>query len=153
MLIYATTTDLVPAWLPTAPANAAALLRRASNMVQEATLVDRYFVYPIPQGQTPPATAPAGTATGAPSDPLIAQAFNDAVCQQVTEWVNASINPDAGLVGQPEIIQSQMVPGGSVTYDTTESSAWLAAAVHDLCPASVTILRNAGLMTGRPEYM
>ncbi|KZM68133.1 hypothetical protein [Nocardia terpenica] len=158
MLIYATAVDLTashadgtPPWLPSTPATAGLLLRHASNLVTRATRLDRYFTYPLPAGGAPPASAPAGTDTGKPSDPAVSQAFCDATCQQVVFWVTAGINPDAQLTGQPRFISSQTVPGSSVSYDTSSSAQWLETAVTELCDASVDILRNAGLMTLRTE--
>ena len=159
MLIYAQPADLTaphadgsPPWLPTVPANAGQLIRRASQMITKATRLDRYYTYPIPVGGTIPTSAPAGTDTGKPSDPLVSQAFNDACCEQVVFWTTAGIDPVAGVAGQPLIVTAQAAPaGGSVTYQTSRSAEWLEAAVNELCEAAVDTLRNAGLRTLVPE--
>lgn len=156
MLIYATSTDLTAGgWLSSSqlPANVSALLRQASEMVRFATRTDRYYVYPLGPGDAIPSSAPAGTDAGKPTDPVLSQAFNDAVCQQVTYWVNAAINPDAGLAGLEPVVHSQTVPGGSVTYSVAMTQQWQEQAINDLCQASVVILRNAGLCGNRPNLM
>lgn len=157
MLVYATVSDLTTVspttgiqWMGTAPVNAAALIRRASDLVTEATEQDTYYTYPLPAGQTPPSSAPCGTNPGMPVLPYQAQAFNDAVCQQVVEWATPGVNPDAGLVGQPQVVGQQSASGGSVTYLADESQEWQRQSVETLCKASLRILRMAGLAVNRP---
>lgn len=156
MLIYATATDLVAnGWLTQdrIPAGVAGLLRQASNMVRFATRTDMYYVYPLNAGDPVPATAPAGRDAGKPQLPLYSQAMNDATCQQVTFWVEAAINPDAGLAGLSPVIATQSVPGGAVTYEVAMTQQWQAEAVEGLCEAAMVILRNAGLAVNRPLLM
>jgi len=156
MLLYATSADLVSnGWLTSGqiPDNVAALLRQASDMVRFATRTDRYFVYPVPAGEAVPASAPAGTDAGKPRDPLYSAAFNAATCQQVTFWVQAKINPDAGLAGLAQIVTTQSVPGGAVTYETALTQQWQQDAIEGLCQAAVVILRDAGLTVNRPNVM
>ncbi|WP_327139325.1 hypothetical protein [Nocardia sp. NBC_01327] len=157
MLVYAQVSDLTTMsattgiqWMSVAPANAGALIRRASNLVTEATEQDTYYTYPIPAAQTAPSSAPCGTTAGMPVLPYQAQAFVDAVCQQVVEWSTAAVNPDAGLVGQPEVIGQQSVPGGAVTYIAEQTQQWQKDSVECLCSASLRILRLAGLAVNRP---
>lgn len=156
MLIYATATDLVAnGWLTQQqlPANVGALLRQASVMVRFATRTDQYYVYPLNQGDPVPASAPAGTDAGKPQLPLYSHAMNDTVCQQVTFWTEAAINPDAGLAGLAPVVSTQTVPGGSVTYEVAMTQGWQAEAVEGLCEAAVLILRTAGLALNRPLLM
>ncbi|WP_405137524.1 hypothetical protein [Nocardia sp. NBC_01388] len=157
MLVYAQVSDLTTVsattgiqWMSTAPANAAALIRRASDLVDEATEQDTYYTYPLPTGQAEPSSAPCGRAAGMPVLPYQAQAFNDAVCQQVVEWSTGGVDPDAGLVGQPQVIGQQSVPGGAVTYIADQTQQWQRDSVECLCRASLRILRMAGLALNRP---
>ncbi|MFJ4653861.1 hypothetical protein ACIP5Y_21550 [Nocardia sp. NPDC088792] len=157
MLVYAQVSDLTSVspttgiqWMSAAPANAAALIRRASNLVTEATEQDTYYAYPLPAGQIAPDIAPCGTAQGMPVLPYQAQAFQDATCQQVVEWATAGVDPDAGLIGQPQVIGQQSVPGGAVTYVADQTQDWQQMSVDCLCAASWRILRNAGLAINRP---
>ncbi|MGW5267251.1 hypothetical protein ACWEQ4_01240 [Rhodococcus sp. NPDC003994] len=134
--MYAAAADLSPLWLSTVPDDAPRLIRAASTRVREATKFDLY------------ATTPAGL----PSDPAVAEAFRDAVCQQVAEWTLAKVDPDAGVAGQPLVVASQSVDGASVSYVTGDSQKQLAAAVGSLSPAARTILRNAGLGSRNPGH-
>jgi hypothetical protein len=156
VLIYATATDLVAnGWVsqPQLPGNVNALLRQASNMVRFACRTDRYYTYPLNEGDPVPSSAPAGMDAGKPSNPLYSQAMNDAVCQQVAFWVEAVINPDAGLAGLAPVVTTQTVPGGSVTYEVAMTQEWQQEAVEGLCEAAIVILRNAGLTGNRPNLM
>ncbi len=154
MLVYAVPADLVNnAWCETAPSNAAALLRAASQLVTRATRLDMYNVYPVPTGTTNPVSTAAGTAVGSPYDPTVAQAFNDATCQQALFWSLNGINPDAGYIGQSPIVASQSVEDGSVTYAQGQTQDWLKLAVTTLCDAACDILRNAGLVSEQPSLL
>ncbi|MBF6332380.1 hypothetical protein [Nocardia transvalensis] len=137
MLIYAAPGDLVPDWLATVPDDVAVLIRYASIRVTTAT---RLAVY--------------GTdSTGKPTDPDVRTAMRDAVCAQVAEWVTAHINPVAGPAGQPPVISSQSVPGGSVTYATGSTQQQITTAVTGLCDTAYRILLTAGLITTAPRML
>lgn len=156
MLIYATISDLTALdpvtgmqWMSAAPSNAAALIRNASLKVSDSTQCDLYNVYPVPQGYPIPTSAPCGTAVGMPRDVPIAQAFHDAVCQQVLFWASNGVDPDAGVHGQAALVSANSSDGDQATYDTTRSPQWLEDAVNNLCPDSQRILQDAGLMSGK----
>ncbi|SLG40346.1 Uncharacterised protein [Mycobacteroides abscessus subsp. abscessus] len=137
MLIYATDADLLDGWLTVLPDDAAALLRRASLLVDEAVRMDCYDT----------------DAADAPTDPRVAAAFRDATCQQVVEWVAAGLDPDAGAVGQAPQVVSQSTEGDSVTYAPRPTPAEIAAATDYLCRASLLILRAAGLGSRVPRVL
>ncbi|NKZ86549.1 hypothetical protein GS982_31795 [Rhodococcus hoagii] len=120
MLAYAVPADLVPLWLDDEPKGAHRLIRAASALVREATLLARYDADPV---------------TELPTAPKVVAAFRDATCSQVAMWANAKIDPDAGAAGQEPIVASQTVPGGSVTYATGQSQQQAAAAATSCTPA------------------
>lgn len=138
MLAYAEPGDLVPVWLDDEPKGAFRLIRAASALVREATLLARYDADPV---------------TELPTSSRVAAAFRDATCSQVAMWANAKIDPDAGAAGQAPIVASQTVPGGSVTYATGQSQQQAAAAATKLHPGAWTILRNAGLLSAQPSLL
>ncbi len=138
ILVHATPDDLVDGdWFESVPVGAASLLRSASILVSKATRHDRYD------------TTPAG----APSDPTIAEAFRDATCQQVTEWIAAKVDPNKGAFGQDLQIGSQSVPGGSVTYAGQATVEQRAKAATQLSELAFDVLTNAGLGTRAPRYL
>ncbi|NKS58892.1 hypothetical protein GS504_15645 [Rhodococcus hoagii] len=135
MLIYATREDLGE-WLNPVPdeQNAKALLREASALVRKATRADRYE--PTPAGM--------------PADAFIRDAFRDATCAQVSEWVTAELDPVAGLAGQELQEVASSIAGGSVTLDASGQAEARARALTELCPRGVDILRNEGLGNAHP---
>lgn len=138
MRTYATPADIAE-WigLETPPDNAPQLIRHASSLVEAATRLDRYNT----------------DADGKPTQYEIAQAFRDAVCQQVEVWHANGIDPAKGAAGQIGQIQSQSVPGGSVTYAGALTAAEIGAAATSLSEAAAHTLRNAGLGRGQVVYL
>lgn len=135
--VFATGQDLVAGdWLPEAPANAGSLIRSASVLVTDATRLDVFEV-----------------TGGLPADPQIAEAFRDAVCQQVVVWSSSGIDPAKGEFGQAPQVASESVPGGSVTYTGLPKAEDRIKAAAELCAASKLILRNAGLRSGTPRLL
>lgn len=135
MRIYAEPDDLVPDWVSTPPANAKALIRAASIMVERATRLDRYDV----------------DKDGYPTEPAVKAAFRDACLSQVALWHTAGLNPAGGVVGQAPQITSQSVPGGSVSYAQPLGAEQLGQAATTLSAEALNILRSAGL--GRTEVV
>lgn len=138
VIVYATPADLVPGWLPVEPPNALSLIRAASILARDETALARYD---------------ADERTGLPTAPKIIAAFQDAVCQQVSAWAAAKVDPDAGIAGQEKEVASESVPGGSVTYRQTVTPEQRAALLENLCPLSRKILRSAGLMSKIPTVL
>lgn len=137
ILIFATAADLVAGdWLDDLPLNAGRLIRSASVLVSTATRLDVYDV----------------TDDGLPSAPGTAAAFRDAVCQQVTEWAGAGIDPLKGGFGQAPKVSSQSVDGGSVGYTGYATVEQIAKAATSLSESARQILRNAGLASGIPRH-
>lgn len=138
MRLYATPGD-VAEWLSleTPPDNALSLIRHASSLVEAATRLDRYNV----------------DVDGKPTEMRVAEAFRDAVCQQVEMWHRNSMEPGAGFAGQTGQIQSQSVPGGSVSYAGALTAAEMGAAATSLSDAAIQTLRNAGLGRGQVIYL
>lgn len=137
ILIFATASDLVAGdWLDVAPTNAGRLIRSASVLVTAATRLDRYDT----------------DDAGLPSAPSVADTFRDAVCQQVTEWVGAGIDPLKGGFGQAPRVSSQSVDGGSVGYTGYANVEQIAKAATSLSDSARQILRNEGLASRSPGY-
>ena len=137
ILIFATPADLVSGdWLDDVPAKAGRLIRSASVLVTAATRLDRYDT----------------DGAGLPSSPSVAGTFRDAVCQQVTEWVGAGIDPLKGGFGQAPRVASQSVTGGSVGYTGHASVEQIAKAATSLSDSALQILRNEGLASRVPGY-
>lgn len=138
MRLYATPGDIAD-WigLETPPDNAQSLIRDASLLVESATRLDRY--------QT--------DIDGKPTEFNVAQAFRDATCAQVALWHANGMNPSKGFAGQTGQVQSQSVPGGSVSYAGALTATEMGAAVTSLCDAAIHILRNAGLGKGQAIYL
>lgn len=138
VLLYATPDDLTEGeWVDPLPERPKALIRRASQLVDDACELDRY----------------ATDADEYPTDPRVRTAFRDAVCQQVSQWVEAKINPLAGATGQAPQIASQSTEGDSVTYASLPTVADIARQVDTLCSASLSILRAAGLASRTPRML
>lgn len=119
-----------------APANIAALLRSASNMVRRDTRVAIYDV---------------DTDGAATDDDLIA-ALRDATCAQAAAWAALGINPLSGgvVTTSTGVVSSKSLDGASISYAGAASAAEAqAAATTSLVPDAVQILRDAGLLDGR----
>lgn len=138
MRLYATPGD-VAEWigLDTPPDNAKTLIRHASLLVESATRLDRYNV----------------DMDGKPTEYKVAEAFRDATCEQVALWHANDMNPAKGFAGQTGQVQSQSVPGGSVSYSGALSAAEMGAAVTSLSDSAIHILKNAGLGKGQVTYL
>ena len=133
MLIFATAAD-VEKWTgePLDGANIDGLLRRASAMVQRAVRAARFAVTPA----------------GMPEDPDVAEALRDAVCEQVTVWMESDINP-AVVASSAAPVAASSIGDASINYgDSTSSNAAKDAASAELHPAAFDILANAGLTGG-----
>ena len=115
------------------PDDADALIQAASLLVSRETRAALYDVDPA----------------GMPTDPDVIDAFAEAVCVQVREWVQAGLNPNAGYVGtQAEVAKSSM-DGASVEF-TTKDAESVRLALSSLCPMAVAVLSDAGLVGGLP---
>ena len=135
MLVYATSSDLAAWTSPTpAPSNAASLLRSASILIREATLT---ITYPV-------------DANGAPTDPAMIRAFNDATCSQAAHWAGANIDPTSYGIPQAGILREKAIGSARLGYDTAGASSVTItqakmAAATSLCAEAVMILQQAGL--------
>lgn len=140
MLIYATDADLtdgdVP-WLPSTPANSGSLLRSASLLVAESTAGSLY----------------CADDTGLPTDSIVLDAFTQATCAQVAQWVALGMDPlNLGLDASAPV-RTKALDGASIGYDTsvTTSAQALAArqaAATELCSQAIQILREVRLLPG-----
>lgn len=127
MLVYATSDELAD-HVAEIPDNADQLLKRASIMVRNATRFDLYDTLP----------------SGMPEDLDVIDAFREATCAQVAEWVANDVDPVAGEAGVQAGVASSSIAGGSVSYDL--SHAELArASVGKLSSYALDILRAEGL--------
>ena len=136
MLVHATASDLT-AWTgTTAPANATALLRSASLLVDEATVTAVY------------ATDDTGKAT----DTTVLGALRDATCAQAAAWAALGVDPVAGPAQQGATpVSSKTLGSGSVSYDTSAAASVTvqtarARAVTELADDARRILAAAGLL-------
>lgn len=109
------------------------LIRRASSMVQRAVRSARFEVTPA----------------GMPEDPEIMDALRDAVCEQVTVWVENDITPSKveATVSQ---VTSTSIGDASIGMSGAESAAAKDAVANELCGAAFDILAIAGLIGGYP---
>lgn len=131
-LVYATATD-VEAVLDTAPDDVDRLITIASRWVRSATRAALYDTTP----------------TGHPSDEDIAEAFRDAVVEQVAAWVNTGIRPDDGATGATQgVVATRTMRSVSVQYAVhAESAKDRVKVATTLCAASRGILADAGLLS------
>lgn len=134
---FANAADLA-AWTgAAAPANATALLRKATSMILSATKLAIYAT---------------DTDTGLPSDPKILQCMNDAACIQAAALSALAINPLAGGVQQGGISSSKKIGTASITTAGAEqTAAALAAAATSLVPDALEKLRQQNLISYWPS--
>ena len=135
MLVFARPDDVV-AWAGYTfdkDVNLQPLIRRASSMVQRAVRSARFEVNPA----------------GMPEDPVIVDALRDAVCEQVTVWVENDISPTE-IQSAAGGVTSSSIGDASVSYSTVEASQVKDQAANELCDAALDILANAGLIGGWP---
>ena len=109
------------------------LIRRASSMVQRAVRSARFEVTPA----------------GMPEDPDVMDALRDAVCEQVTVWVENDINPTV-IQGASSAVTSSSIGDASVSYSSVDAAQVKDQAASELCDAALDILANAGLIGGWP---
>ena len=133
MLIFATDAD-VEKWMgePLDGRSVDALLRRASSLVQRAVRSARFAVNPA----------------GTPTDPDIEEALRDAVCEQVTVWLENDVNPvEVASAAAP--VAASSIGDASINYgDSSASNAAKDNVATELHPAAFDILANAGLTGG-----
>lgn len=135
MRIYATAAD-VQEWTGQAPPdNVVPLLRSASALVEEATML---AVYSVDQFGLPRRTADG-------------DAFRDATCAQVAYWAANKLDPNTGGLDElaVKVASSKSIKGASVSYDAADSARAKQArvdALSSLCAGAFQILRNAGLI-------
>lgn len=133
MLVFAQPDDVV-AWAGYTfdkDVNLQPLIRRASSMVQRAVRSARFEVTPA----------------GMPEDPDVMDALRDAVCEQVTVWVENDINPTV-IQGASSAVTSSSIGDASVSYSSVDAAQVKDQAASELCDAAVDILANAGLIGG-----
>ena len=109
------------------------LIRRASSMVQRAVRSARFEVNPA----------------GMPEDPVIVDALRDAVCEQVTVWVENDISPTV-IASASGGVTSSSIGDASVSYSSVDAAQVKDQAANELCDAALDILANAGLIGGWP---
>ena len=133
MLIFATDAD-VEKWMgePLDGRSVDSLLRRASSLVQRAVRSARFAVTPA----------------GMPTDPDIEDALRDAVCEQVTVWLENDVNPvEVASAAAP--VAASSIGDASINYgDSSASNAAKDSISTELHPAAFDILANAGLTGG-----
>ena len=135
MRIYATTSDLTE-WMDPKPipANAASLLRSASNLVRSETKTAFY----------------ATNTAGEPTHPDIVEAFRDAVCAQAQFWADMKVDPSLGAAGVAPLAAAKSIGGASIQYSTYVSTAEARAnAAGVLGPDAFYALEQAGLLSGQ----
>ena len=135
MLVFAQPDDVV-AWAGYTfdkDVNLQPLIRRASSMVQRAVRSARFEVTPA----------------GMPEDPEVMDALRDAVCEQVTVWVENDINPTV-IQGASSAVTSSSIGDASVSYSSVDAAQVKDQAANQLCDAALDILANAGLIGGWP---
>lgn len=129
-LTYATTADLETyTGQPTTltPEQAGRYLALASALVRRATRAAAYDT----------------DATGAPTDPDVADAFRDAVCAQVAYWEGHDVDPTMGRAGVKGPVISSSILSGSVTRALPSGAADdQAASVDQLVPEAWLYLED-----------
>lgn len=123
--VYATTAQLADYLDEAPPSGARRLLRRASQMVDDALLTATYRVDDV---------------TGLPIDAPVAAALAEAACAQVEWWGEIGDTAGSGAVATlaGARIGTVQLPGKAGTGD----------GIPDLAPAALAVLRRANL-TGR----
>lgn len=121
---------------PTPPPLATVLVRKASQLVLDAT-----------------AGAPYGVdEDGYPVDAYLRNAMREATLEQASAWSLHGIDPRKGAAGAPRRVSSKALNGAQASYvadpqaDTALSALW---AGDSLTSAALAVLRNAGLITTR----
>jgi hypothetical protein len=141
VLIFASVDDLtsgdVP-WLSVAPSNAGSLLRSASLIVARETKAAFYDT----------------DDTGMPTDAMVLDAFTQATCAQVCQWVTLGMDPLNLGADSKSPVKSKGLDGAAISYDTSiaTSASVLAsrqAAAVSLCDQAAEILREAAVLTTR----
>lgn len=132
MILYASEAQLT-AWMGVEPEVVVTpYLRKASGLVHTACINDLYDV----------------DATGKPSDPDLAEAMQEAVCEQCELWIENGVNPVAGVGGVEAAVVKSSIDGASIELDPgalAASVAANAASVYRLSESAFAILRAAGL--------
>lgn len=133
VLMYADVAELTE-WIGSpAPSNARALLRAASLLVRDATSAALYEV----------------DTAGLPSDADTLAAFRDAACAHAEALDSAGVDPAAA--GTETGITSTSIGSASVSYaGANEAAAARQRLARELCPMSLRILRDAGLLANPP---
>lgn len=134
---YATPTDLTEWTGDAAPADAAALIRHASALVEGATRGARYAV----------------DDGGLPTGPAVVAAFRDATCAQVALWAAAGLDPTTGGIEATSgrVATSKTIRGATVSYDAAaaaQAKQARTAALTSVGAETYQILDNAGLIVG-----
>lgn len=129
MRVYATPSDLATFTGEAAPANAIALLARATRLVEGLTTTALYAV----------------DEDGLPEDLDISEAFRDAVCAQAAWFDETGDVSGAGARFNSLSLGSFSASGGGTGAATNTS-----AAQSRYSPEAVEILRSAGLLTQAP---
>lgn len=127
---YATEADLVPAYLPAAPAQVDLLLARASRDIDRALLT---AVYPVDE-------------QGLPTEAAHIAALKEATCEQVAAWAAV------GETGTGATAEYTTVSIGSVTLGRGQSggSSDRGSAATRLSQQAWNVLQQAGLTGGEP---
>lgn len=135
MLVFAQPDDVVTwaGYTFDEDVNLQPLIRRASSMVQRAVRSARFEVTPA----------------GMPEDPDVMDALRDAVCEQVTVWVENDISPTA-IASATGAVTSSSIGDASVSYSSVDAAQVKDQAANELCDAALDILANAGLIGGWP---
>lgn len=117
------------------PADAQLLLRKASQLVAEATRGATYTV----------------TSDDLPSDPDVARAFREATCSQAEAWSINGITPGS-LASRPQRVASKSLGGASVSYESDGAATAAANALasgEELVGDARRILSDAGLISNQ----
>lgn len=108
-------------------------LRAASELVSDATGRAFYVT----------------DSSGAATDVSVIGAFRDAVCQQVTDWVRAGVDPTLGTVVDAGVSSRTTTAGPrTVTEQYTTAGTTVTISTDELTPRAWRILRRAGLVSG-----
>ncbi len=124
------------------PDDVVAYLRAASRLVSRATRLARYEAQP----------------SGLPTDSDLIGALSDAVCEQVTAWTRAGVDPQRGQVFdavEAGELKSSTVTAGPRTVteqytDAAGESQTETPSTTELTPAAWMILFDAGLLGAQP---
>lgn len=127
--VYATSTDLAAYTGSSAPANADALLAKASRFMDSNVFRLCWFI---------------ADSDGLPTDPLVAEAFTNAVCAQAVWWDDLGDSTGAQVAGWGTVQIGSVMMSRSLTTTAPQDSP-----ARQIAPEVWDVLRSPDLTPDR----